>query len=109
MKYIISTTLDYADEFDYPIVSVFTQELKDFLTNTTILNTLYKDKEEFYFGTNEYLELDSEDILELVNGALPITDEELATLEKFNIHYFGIDILEVVNERLIDEGYISGK
>ena len=96
MKYIISTTADYADEFDYGVCSIFTEEQKQ--QALTIVNSYeqYGYKEEFYFGTNEALEFNKDDIIAMINNAQQITPEEEVIFLKF---YHGAD-LDIIKDIL---------
>lgn len=87
MKYIISTGFDYADEFDYPVCSIFTEdEKKEALTELATNPFTYK---EFYFGTNEALSFDSSEIKKMITQAATISADEEKTFLKF---YHGVDV-----------------
>lgn len=78
--------IDWADEGDVFFFSVESEEnLKAMKDLIDILVELYST--EMYWGTNEYF-----DFLEFINEAKDITEEELATLNKFKIS--GFDIFE---------------
>lgn len=85
MPYIINTSADYADEFDYPIVSVMSDNLHSILTN---LPFLYKDCdfEECYFGTNEYLSFHSKDIHTLIAKATYVDEPTFKLVTPFLTH-----------------------
>lgn len=82
MPYIINTSADYADEFDYPITSVMSDNLHSILTN---LPFLYKDCdfEECYFGTNEYLSFFTSDIHALISKATYVDKPTLKLVQPF--------------------------
>lgn len=85
MPYIINTSADYADEFDYPVVSAMSDNLHSILTN---LPFLYKDCdfEECYFGTNEYLSFHSKDIHTLITKATYVDKSTLRLVQPFLAH-----------------------
>ena len=96
-KYIISTTMDYADEFDYPVISVFSAKTKNKILDNT---NLIPDDEEYYFGTNEYLELSAKEIIKLISSAKPISNDEIKILDKYEVFSMGLDIVASVSERI---------
>ena len=100
---IIFTAEDWADEFEYPIFSVTTKEEIEILIDQLKENPFSCGEHEFYFGTNEYFEFSSENIIALLKEAKEISDEELSVLKRFMPPYLGLDIVS----RLIDtiKGY----
>lgn len=106
MMYAILTERDYADEFDYPITSICTkQELDSAVTKVNKLKT-FKEKPSpydryqsymFCFGTNECFEFSKQNLMDLLDEAAPISDEELAVLTKFRIGTIGLDIVSAIN------------
>ena len=92
MKYVITGRMNWADELDVHFFDVLSEEdykKYDFLKQT--LGSLYGG---YYFGTNEGWENNDFDYLQFT--PIPATDEEIATLEKFNISG------EPIIERLAD-------
>lgn len=81
--YLVKYNGNYADEFDVYFHQVVSEgelkELKESIGNT---NWGY---EEFYFGTNEWLEVNTIDLLEQLNNVIPISDEEYEVLEKLGL------------------------
>jgi hypothetical protein len=94
---LICTKRDYAGEFGYPIVSLITDEIKvkfrERMEELKKFGVSFSDQREYYFGTNESLELSYNEIIEMVDNAKPITDMELEVLTKFNILSLGINIV----------------
>ncbi len=81
MKYVITGRVDWADELDVHFFDILSEEdykKYDFLKQT--LGSLYGS---YWFGTNEGWEDGDFDYLQFT--PIPATDEEIATLEKFNI------------------------
>lgn len=92
-KMIIFTVENWADEFDYPIYSVTTKEKLETLVKKLEENPFSYGDYEFGFGTNEYFEFSSEEFINLLEKAKEISDEELATINKFTPNYLGLDIV----------------
>ena len=98
---LICTERDYADEFDYPIISVITNEFEVMIRGR--MKELKKfgvsftdDQREYYFDTNE--------IIDMIDNAKPITDAELEVLAKFGVTSLGIDIVSrVMDSEEFDE------
>ena len=106
-KYIICTTEDYADEFDYPIISIFSEKAK----NVIIMhNNFLKDDDfsEIYFGTNEYLSFEKDSIIDMIKNAKEIESSEIETLQKYNCINIGIDIVERALDILYDRAKENG-
>lgn len=81
MKYVITGRVDWADELDVHFFDILSEEdykKYDFLKQT--LGSLYGG---YYFGTNEGWDEGEFDYLQF--DPKPATDEEIATLKKFNI------------------------
>lgn len=89
--------VDWADEGDVFFFSVESDEnlkaMKDLIDILVELDLFYST--EMYWGTNEYF-----DFLEFINEAKDISEEELATLNKFKIS--GFDIFERMSDKLHD-------
>jgi len=108
-KYIINTNVDYADEFYYPIRSVFTQEAK----NIILLHNNFLDDGDFselYFGTNEFVSLEVSEVLEMITSAVEVTDDELQVLNKFGClsETASIDIVDIALECLYVKAVDNG-
>jgi hypothetical protein len=99
-KYIIITSKDYADEFDYPVISIFSGKLRMLLL---LHNEFFEsiDVDEIYFGTNEFLSFNKKMIIDMINNAKEITTEELETLQKFKATSCGLDIIEHVYQNML--------
>ena len=92
-KYIIFKVIDWGDEFDVPILSIFDTETCDKALD--ILDNLGSDwSEDFYFGTNEFFNFSAKEIKEMIIESRIILDNELDVLEKYVPSCLGIDIVE---------------
>lgn len=99
-SYLIFKNIDYADEFWYPIFSILSGEelksMKKFIQSEKFDeyledNGYSTNSIEFYFGTNESIEMTKAELLELFNNAKIIDYTERNVLDKF-IKDFGLDI-----------------
>lgn len=99
MKYIINTSYNYGDEFDYPVFSVISESDRDKLISTYDI-WKFEGKKAYSFGTNEELMFYSDKILNLINSAKPIDDSTFELVKPFfpkaylDIAYYILDILE---------------
>lgn len=107
--YLIFKNVDYADEFHYPIFSILLDEelesMKKFIQSEKFNEYMddygfSEDNIEFYFGTNECLEMTKTELLSLFNNAKIIDKAEKNVLDKFNLKDFGLDI----HKYLLDSG-----
>ena len=103
--YIINDSQDYADEFSYPVVSTMTEHTRDFLLNT------YEhwkgfNYDELYFGTNEYLSFDAQEIRDYIKKASKVDGELFKKIQLF-LADVSCDIVEVVLEQLVDSEVFS--
>lgn len=101
--YIINDSQDYADEFSYPVVSTMTEHTRDFLLNT------YEhwkgfNYDELYFGTNEYLSFDAQEIRDYIKKASKV-DGELFKKIQLLLADVSCDVVEVVLEQLVDREF----
>lgn len=93
-KMIIFMQEDYADEFDYSILSFTTkEEIEKLLTK---LKDNPFEKESLYHGINEAFDFSSEGIIEILEKAKEITEEEIEVLKKFTPKCLGVDIINWV-------------
>jgi hypothetical protein len=101
-NYIISTSVDYADEFYYPVISVFSEEIRNILIvhKSYLTDDMF---EELYFGTNEFVTFKVSEIIEYIDKAQEISQEEIEVLTKYKmLDYNRINIIEEVLESLYD-------
>ena len=103
--YIINDSQDYADEFSYPVVSTMTEHTRDFLLNT------YEhwkgfNYDKLYFGTNEYLSFDAQEIRDYIKKASKVDGELFKKIQLF-LADVSCDIVEVVLEQLVDSEVFS--
>ena len=103
--HIINDSQDWADEFSYPVVSTMTEHTRDFLLNTY---DHWKDfrYDELYFGTNEYLSFDAQEIRDYIKKA-PKMDEELFKKIQPFLADVSCDVVETVLEQLVDRDVFS--
>lgn len=82
MPYIINTSEDYADEFNYPVTSTMSDNFQHFCANYP---SFYRDVDfdECYFGTNEYLSFRPKRIQDLFKHATYVDDTTLALVIPF--------------------------
>ena len=100
MKYIINTSYNYADEFDYPVFSVIPESDRDKLISTYDI-WKFEGKKAYYFGTNEKLMFYSDDILDLIKTAIPVDDATFKIVKPFFPQGY-LDIADRVLGRLYD-------
>lgn len=100
MLYVINTAYDYADEFDYPVFSIMTEkERADLIAS-------YETWKDFdftcmYFGSNEYIDFEAEDILDLIINAKAISKKDYKKF-KFLTPETCLDIIYYVKDMLED-------
>ena len=81
--YLVKYNGNYADEFDVYFHQVMSEdELKELRESIGKTNWEY---EEFYFGTNEWIDVNTIDLLEQLNNVISISDEEYKILEKLGL------------------------
>ena len=98
--YIINTSMDYADEFYYPVISLMTAEERQKYIDT--YSTWSKNwNSEIYFGTNEELWIPADEALTLIQEAEAVTKEKFDLIAPYlekvpavNIEYRIIDSLD---------------
>lgn len=103
--YLVQYDGNYADEFDVYFHMVMSEdELAQ--VKKAIGKTNWKE-EEFYFGTNEYIQVSTEGLLDCLNEAKEITEEEYKVLDKLGLTNIGFGdglnwswILEYIEENL---------
>lgn len=108
MRYIINTTRDYADEFEYTIRSYLTQEkINSINENREFIISVFeeRDKAKFkcYFGTNEWFDISIHEFFDLIADAKEISEKEYLILKKFEIA--SLDIVERVITYFLDHSY----
>ena len=100
--YIINTRMDYADEFNYPVISLMTAEERQKYIDT--YNTWSKNwNSEIGFGTNEGFWIPADEALSLIEEAEAVTKEKFDLIAPYlkkvpavNIEYHIVDLLEEV-------------
>ena len=108
----ILTTEDYADEFDYPIVSFMTETLRNFLLlhSGLIVRDTY-NMCGFSFGTNEKIHLSPKEIIELIRKAKAIPSEDYSTIMKYMQEPIeaAIDIVSSIGDGIVYNASQSGE
>lgn len=94
--------VDWADEGDVFFFSVESEEnlkaMKDLIDILVELDLFCPS--DMYWGTNQYFYFEADDLLEFINEAEDISEEELAIFNKFKIS--GFDIFERISDKLHD-------
>lgn len=81
--YLVKYNGNYADEFDVYFHLVMSE--KELEEAKGLIQKLNWEYEEFYFGTNEAVDLNSKDLLYYLNEALEITQEQFKVLQDLDI------------------------
>ncbi len=104
--YMISTSRDYADEFDYPILSLFDEEdsevyneLKNKLEASDIEFSSDEERE-ISFGSNEALYLSFDDMDDMIQNSATLSLDEYLFVQANG--FIGLDIFEVALNILSD-------
>ena len=107
-KYLVQYNGNYADEFNVYFHSVMTEEQLEEAKG--LIQKIGWNEEEFYFGTNEYIDVSSSELLRNLNKAKEITDEQFKILEDLDISHISFgdglnwnDIIECVIEQIENE------
>lgn len=105
---IIFKSLDWADEFSYPVVSICNEEdLAEAIAMTNalpepVIDPKYSWKKtgaiEFGFGTNEAFTWYKQDILDILKSAKDFPEEDKQIFDKYVPKYLGMDIVEQILE-----------
>lgn len=84
--YLVVYDGNYADEFDVYFHTVMTEEeLKK--AKEDVNTWKYNEEREFYFGTNEEIYVIKEEVLECLDYAKEITDEENEVLTRLGVDH----------------------
>jgi len=97
----IVTTVDYADEFDYPIISIIPERLWRVLTLHSSSFDELEGLDYLGFGTNQGLSLDPGTLKSMVDNAIDITEDQATILKK--IQYASVDIIEDIMDYIYDK------
>lgn len=106
--YLVRYNGNWVDEFDVYFHQVMSEdELKE--AEDTITATDW-DREEFYFGTNEAIDFSTYELINFLNRAEEITEEQFKVLEELDLLSVSFgdglnwdSILEYANEQLDNE------
>ena len=104
MKRVIISSQNWADEFDYLILSVMSEELwRTLLLNIDVFDLVEDSLEEVYFGTNEALYFKKHDIKNMVQSAKTLTPEQEEFLDQNQgFYYASLDIIDRILDFLED-------
>ena len=107
-KYLVQYNGNYADEFNVYFHSIMTEEQLEEAKG--LIQKIGWNEEEFYFGTNEYIDVSSSELLRNLNEAKEITDEQLKTIQDLGIDTISFgdglnwnDIIECAIEQIENE------
>jgi len=100
MKKVLITSVNYADEFDVPVVSIFTK--KEYKAIKIAAKGKKKKSMEICFGTNESIEGTVGEFVDMLDSAVDVNKKEMAVLLKFGVNniYGTIDIVSELQDRL---------
>lgn len=85
--YLVAYDGNYADEFDVYFHEVMSEvELEE---AKNIIGKTNWDYEEFYFGTNEWIDVNKYDLIECLNKARELTDEQYKVLQDLGLCNMG--------------------
>ena len=89
--------MDYADEFDYPVISLMTaEERQKYIDTYSIWSKNWNS--EIGFGTNEGLWIPADEALSLIEEAEAITKEKFGLIAPYLIEVPSVDITDdIVN------------
>jgi len=85
--YLVAYNGNYADEFDVYFHQVMSEDDLELAKN--IIDKTNWDYEEFYFGTNEGIDVDKYDLIECLDGARELTDEQYKVLQDLGLCNIG--------------------
>ncbi len=104
---LINTSRDYADEFDYPVISFFNSALKNYLILKGLDYLKESDVTEMYFGSNEAISMSIREVKLLITEATILNDEEHTCAKRYLNEVPALDImdriLDTIYERMGDE------
>lgn len=91
--------MDYADEFNYPVISLMTAEERQKYIDT--YNTWSKNwNSELYFGTNEELWIPADEALSLIEEAEAVTKEKFDLIATYLKEVPSVDITDGIVDAL---------
>ena len=85
--YLVVYDGNYADEFNVYFHQVMSEDELESAKN--IIDKTNWDYEEFYFGTNEWIDINTYDLIECLNGARELTDEQYKVLQDLGLCNMG--------------------
>jgi len=100
--FVINTSQDYADEFDYPVISIFSARVRKLLalmvasyeTGLFESSSRQMDSMDIYFGTNEKLTFTRNEIMALLEGAQELPQDELPRYKRILGKVPAVDIVD---------------
>lgn len=81
--YLVTYNGNYADEFDVYFHTVMDEN--ELAQAKGKVENWKSEWEEHYFGTNEYIEVSREEIMECLNGARELTEDEYEVLFQLDL------------------------
>lgn len=81
--YLVVYNGNYADEFDVYFHQVMSEE--ELTRAKDLISKINWDYEEFYFGTNEWIEVNSLELLEDLSNAKEITEDQYKVLSDLGL------------------------
>lgn len=102
--YLVKYEGNWADEFNIYFHQIMNEEeLKE---AKELVGTTDWEEEEFYFGTNEWMDFSSPELLDALNNAIELNDDQVKALTDLQIEYicFGDDLnWDTILNRVLDE------
>lgn len=81
--YLVKYNGNYADEFDVYFHQVMSE--KELAKVKRVIADANWEYEEFYFGTNESIDVNSYELIKELNNAIEITQEQFKVLQDLNL------------------------
>jgi hypothetical protein len=83
---LLTTTMNYSNEFDVNFFSLFSQNRYEILKNKIEYNKLLiTNKKDFYFGENVCFNFNISDLIDILEKSIDISEEESEVLTKYKI------------------------
>ncbi len=99
---LINTSGDYADEFDYPVISFFSSALKNYLLLKGFHYLGDSDFAEVYFGSNEALSFTKNEVISLISNAEIIEEDYLNCARGYLQGVPCVDIIDYLCDAIAD-------
>lgn len=110
MKKLVIWDENWSDEFDIFGYEIVEEEILNLIIDILKKNpNLLDDDTEFYFGTNEYIDLNQEDIIEILEEAKNLSDTESEIIFRNMGKSNGQTFLCSVVSRILDSSIVLSK